>query len=270
MPSSWMWSASAGLRERADQAEALEVAWGTPSMPGVSEASPRVCGSSAKPPTSIECCGRAVAGDADQMQMQGACRACSDARRGSARRRCCSRCPVPGKIRIRLEVVRGVIDRSGRCRRGDVCEANSRTATSTSSCSSDRDARATAPSPKLLRSRASMYCELVVHAAPDAVGRPRRAAPARRWSRARDGLEGRQPHGPAATASARRQGARSGSRSRGRSPRRSSTRSIRSAKPCDCEDHRDDVRQKNRRRRSPVRTQHTLVGDQLSLQLSQV
>ena len=46
-----------GAGERPRQAELVSVASGTPSTPGVSEASPRVCGSLAKPPTSTECCG---------------------------------------------------------------------------------------------------------------------------------------------------------------------------------------------------------------------
>ena len=57
LPTSWMWSASAAPPNGRVRPKRFNVASGTPSTPGVSEASPCVCGSSEKPPTSTECCG---------------------------------------------------------------------------------------------------------------------------------------------------------------------------------------------------------------------
>src|ERR1700722_55002 len=57
LPSNWMWSASAGPGNGRVRPHVSRIDSGTPSTPGVSEASPRVCGSLAKPPTSTECCG---------------------------------------------------------------------------------------------------------------------------------------------------------------------------------------------------------------------
>ena len=70
---SWMWSASCAPGNGRVRQNFSSVASGTPSTPGVSDARPWVCGSSAKPPTSTECCRAAIAGDADQVQLQGAC-----------------------------------------------------------------------------------------------------------------------------------------------------------------------------------------------------
>ncbi len=56
-PASWMWSASAAPPNGRVRPNWFSVASETPSTPGVSEASPRVCGSFGKPPTSTECCG---------------------------------------------------------------------------------------------------------------------------------------------------------------------------------------------------------------------
>ena len=54
---SWMWSASRAPPNGRVRQKRLSVASATPSTPGVSDASPLVCGSSEKPPTSTECWG---------------------------------------------------------------------------------------------------------------------------------------------------------------------------------------------------------------------
>src|SRR3954470_22174067 len=55
VPATWMWSASAAPPNGRVSPNRVRVASGTPSTPGVSDASPRVCGSLGKPPTSTEC-----------------------------------------------------------------------------------------------------------------------------------------------------------------------------------------------------------------------
>ena len=65
-----MWSASAGPGNGRVSPNRRSVDSGTPSTPGVSDASPRVWGSSENPHLH-RVLRRAVAGDADQVQMQG-------------------------------------------------------------------------------------------------------------------------------------------------------------------------------------------------------